>query len=98
VAIDGRLWRFDDCSSQERNALFPNDHRDNAARQDWRIATKIFLANLKMSGVSWLKRSLMFFAVHSCSGWSVFRIKPYSLKQRMNDWLPHTDSGHDRER
>ena len=38
----------------------------------------------------------MFVAVHSCIGWGVFRTKPYSLEQRMNDWLPHLDPGHDR--
>ena len=35
------------------------DHRETAARQDWRFADKMFLAGLKMSGVGWLKRSLM---------------------------------------
>jgi len=73
------------------------DHRETAARQDWRFADKMFLAGLKMSGVGWLKRSLMYVAVHSCIGWGVFRAKPYSLKQRMDGWLPRLDPGHDRE-
>ena len=50
-----------------------------------------------MSGVNLLQRSLIYIAVHSCIGWGVFRAKPYSLKQRMDGWLPHLDPGHDRE-
>ena len=73
------------------------DHRETATRQDWRFADKMFLAGLKVSGVGWLKRSLMFVAVHSCIGWDVCKTKPYSLKQRMDGWLPHLDTGHDRE-
>ena len=73
------------------------EHRETAARQDWRFADRMFLAGLKMSGVGWLKRSLMFVAVHSCIGWRTFLTNPYSLKKRMNDWLPHLDAGHDRE-
>ncbi|PPR19739.1 MAG: hypothetical protein CFH39_02566 [Alphaproteobacteria bacterium MarineAlpha10_Bin2] len=72
------------------------DHRDTAQREDWRFADKMFRVGLKKSGVGWLQRSLMFVAVHSCIGWGVFRTKPYSLEQRMNDWLPHLDPGHDR--
>jgi len=56
----------------------------------------MFRVDLKKSGVGWLQRNLMFVAVHSCIGWGVFRTKPYSLEQRMNDWLPHLDPGHDR--
>ena len=39
----------------------------------------------------------MLIAVHSCIGWGVFRSKPYSLKQRMNEWLLHLEDGHGRE-
>ncbi|MDA0229936.1 MAG: DUF1353 domain-containing protein [Proteobacteria bacterium] len=73
------------------------DHRAAAARQDWRFADKMFLTGLKESGVGLLKRNLMFAAVHSGIGWRVFKAKSYTLKQRMDDWLPHLDPGHDRE-
>ena len=73
------------------------DYRDTPSRQDWGFADKMFLTGLKVSGVGWLQRSLMYLSVHSCIGWSVFRTKPYSLKERMNGWLPHLEPGHERE-
>ena len=73
------------------------DYRDTPSRQDWGFADKMFLTGLKVSGVGWLKRSLMYLSVHSCIGWCYFRRKPYTLKERMNDWLPHLDSDHRRD-
>ncbi len=73
------------------------DHRKTASRQDWRFADKMFLAGMKISGVNWLQRNLMYLAVHSCIGWGVFKDKSYDLEERMNLWLPHLEEDHSRE-
>ena len=57
----------------------------------------MFLAGLKVSGVGWLQRVLMYLSVHSFIGWGNFRYKPYSLEERMNGWLPHLEPGHGRD-
>ena len=73
------------------------DHREDALRQDWRFADKMFAAGMKVSGVNWLQRTLMYLAVHSCIGWGVFKSKSYTLEERMNGWLPHLEENHGRE-
>ncbi len=73
------------------------DYRNTALRRDWSFADKMFLAGLKVSGVGWLQRVLMYLSVHSFIGWGNFRYKPYSLEERMNGWLPHLEPGHGRD-
>lgn len=69
------------------------DFRTKAVRRDWDFADAVFLAGLKVSKVR--KRTLIYVVVHSL-GWAVFRKKPYTLKERMEDWLPHLAAGHAR--
>jgi len=57
----------------------------------------MFAAGMKVSGVNWLQRTLMYLAVHSCIGWGVFKSKSYTLEERMNGWLPHLEENHGRE-
>ena len=49
---------------------------------------------MKVSRVS--KRNLIHAVVQSPIGWAVFRKKSYTLKERMEDWLPQLAAGHGR--
>lgn len=71
------------------------DFRNSARKQDWDFADRVFLAGLRESKVP--KRNLIYSLVHSDIGWSVFRKKSYTLKQRMEEWLPHLGAGHGRD-
>ncbi|NIA71625.1 DUF1353 domain-containing protein [Pelagibius litoralis] len=57
------------------------------------FADAMFLAGMTVSKVA--MRCPMYLAVRTVGGF-VFRRKPYSLKQRMEDWLPLLDDGHGR--
>ena len=63
----------------------------------YHFVDKMFAAGMKVSGVNWLQRTLMYLAVHSCIGWGVFKSKSYTLEERMNGWLPHLEENHGRE-
>ncbi len=72
------------------------DFRAKAVRRDWDFADELLLAGLKVSKVR--KRKLIYRVVHSpIIGWPVFRKKRYTLKERMEDWLPNLAAGHGRE-
>lgn len=70
------------------------DFRPKAVRSDWNFADDVFLAGMKISKVR--KRKLIYGVVHSPIGWAVFRKKRYTLKERMDEWLPHLAAGHGR--
>lgn len=71
------------------------DYRPKALRRDWDFADAVFLAGMKESRVR--KRRLIHGVVHSDIGWAVFRKKSYTLKERMDDWLPLLSGGHGRD-
>ena len=73
------------------------DYRETATREDWCFADKLFAVGLKTSGANRLKHTVMYLIVHSCIGRGVFKAKSYTLKERMNGWLPHLETGHGRE-
>ena len=73
------------------------DFRTRPAERDWDFADAVFLAGMAVSKVSRFQRELIHTVVHSPIGWSVFRKKTYTLKERMEDWLPHLDTGHRRD-
>ena len=70
------------------------DFRDKAVKRDRDFADTVFLAGMKVSKVR--RRWLIYAVVHSPIGWAVFRKKPYTLKERIDDWLPHLAAGHGR--
>lgn len=70
------------------------DFRARASRRDRDFADAVFLAGMKVSRVS--KRNLIHAVVQSPIGWAVFRKKSYTLKERMEDWLPQLAAGHGR--
>ncbi len=70
------------------------DFRTTASRRDWKFADKVFKAGMKASKV--YRRGLIYRAVHSPIGWRVFKRKSYTLKNRMEAWLPHLDTEHNR--
>ena len=70
------------------------DFRSKAERQDWDFADKVFREGLKVSNVR--RRRLIYMAVHNEIGWRVFKKKRYTLKERMEEWLPHLAAGHGR--
>jgi hypothetical protein len=70
------------------------DFRTKADRNDWKFADAVFKAGMKVSKV--YRRGLIYRAVHLV-GWPVFRKKPYTLKERMEDWLPHLAASHGRD-
>ena len=70
------------------------DFRATAQRDDWDFADDVFRAGLRASRVR--RRGLIYAAVHSPIGWGVFRKKSYTLKERMEDWLPLLAAGHGR--
>lgn len=72
------------------------DHHDTASRQDWCFADKMLATDLKASGVNPVRRFVMYWIVHSCIGWSVFKAKSYTLAKRMNGWLPQLEADHGR--
>jgi len=72
------------------------DFRGKAVRRDQDFADEMFLAGMKVSRVRPLHRTLIHAAVHSPVGWAVFRKKDYTLKKRMDTWLPHLAAGHGR--
>ena len=72
-----------------------SDFRDAAVRRDWDFADRMFLAAMKVSNVR--RRWLIHAVVHSPIGWAVFRKKTYTLKERMDEWLPHLAAGHGRD-
>lgn len=71
------------------------DFRAVALRRDWNFADTVFLTGMRVSKVQ--KRNLIYTVVHSPIGWNVFRRKPYSLKERMEEWLPQLARSHDRD-
>ena len=71
------------------------DFRATAPKRDHDFADTVFLAGMKVSKVR--RRWLIYAVVHSPIGWAVFRKKPYTLKERMDEWLPHLAAGHGRE-
>lgn len=71
------------------------DFRPKAKRCDWDFANAVLKAGMKASKAP--KRRLIYTVVCSPIGWRVFRKKPYTLKERMEDWLPHLAAGHGRE-
>lgn len=70
------------------------DFRNKAKRRDWDFADAVFLEGMKVSKVS--ERNIIYAVVHSPIGWAVFRKKSYTLKERMEAWLPHLGAGHGR--
>ena len=71
------------------------DYRTGARRDDWRFADRVFYAGMTKSDVR--KRDIIYAAVHSdFTGWPVFRKKSYTLRARMDEWLPLLDAGHGR--
>lgn len=70
------------------------DYRDKARKQDWDFADLVFKEAMTVSKVP--RRRLIYRAVHSPIGWAVFRRKSYTLKERMEAWLPHLAPGHGR--
>lgn len=71
------------------------DFRGKALRRDWNFADSVFLAGMTVSGVS--KRRLIYKVVHTDIGWAVFKKKTYTLKERMEEWLPHLAASHGRD-
>ncbi len=63
------------------------DFRETASKRDWNFADAVFLAGMRASRVP--KRRLIHAVVHSPIGWSAFRKRHSTLKQRMDEWLPH---------
>ena len=72
------------------------DHYAKARQQDWEFADKVFLQGMKVSGVGWLRRHLMYGTVRSPIGWGVFKHKPATLTDRMAEWLPGLNWDHER--
>jgi uncharacterized protein YbdZ (MbtH family) len=72
------------------------DFRPKALRRDWDFADEVLKAGMKASRVRAFQRGLVYATVHSEIGWRVFKKKSYSLKSRMNAWLPHLKAGHGR--
>ena len=70
------------------------DFRPRAEKRDWNFADRVFLEGMRKSRVR--KRGLIYTAVHSDIGWGVFRRKSYTLKQRMDEWMPLLGAGHGR--
>jgi hypothetical protein len=68
----------------------------NALVRDWNFTNAVFLAGMKASKVSATDRTLIMAAVGSQIGWGVFRRKPYTLKERMEEWLPLLAANHGR--
>ena len=68
----------------------------NALVRDWNFANDVFLAGMKASKVLALHRTLIDAAVRTQIGWGVFRSKPYTLKERMEEWLPLLAASHAR--
>jgi len=73
------------------------DFRSKAQRRDWNFADDVFAAGMKASKVKPHERKLIYSVVHSPIGWAVFRKKSYTLKERMDAWLPQLASGHGRD-
>jgi hypothetical protein len=73
------------------------DFRDTAVERDWDFADEVFLAGMKVSKVRSCQRTLIYIAVRTRIGWWVFKKKPYTLTERMDDWLPHLAAGHGRD-
>ena len=73
------------------------DFRDKALERDWDFADAVFLAGMAASNVTRFQRELIYSVVHSPIGWRVFRKKRYTLKERMEEWLPLLDPGHGRD-
>jgi hypothetical protein len=71
------------------------DFRATARESDWDFADDVFLAGMRVSKVR--KRPLIYAAVHSPIGWGVFKKKSYTLKERMDQWLPQLGAGHGRD-
>ena len=71
------------------------DFREKALSRDWKFANDVFLAGMTVSKVK--KRDLIHAAVSLPVGWRVFRKKSYTLKERMEDWLPQLAAGHGRK-
>jgi len=63
------------------------DRYGRATRKDWNFADDVFRAGMKASGVGWLRRNLMYSAVHSSIGWKTFKTKPRTFSNRMKEWL-----------
>jgi len=73
------------------------DYRDKALRRDWRFANEVMMAGMKKSRVSRKDRTLIAVAIKSEIAWNMFRKKPYTLQNRMNQWLANLAPGHQRE-
>lgn len=71
------------------------DFRDKPLKRDWDFADAVFLAGMTASKVR--KRKLIYDVVHTPIGWVVFRKKRYTLKERMEEWLPELAAGHGRD-
>lgn len=69
------------------------DHRDAALKRDRDFADEVFKKGLSKSEAP--KRTVIHRAVR-LAGWSVFKSKPYTFEERMNDWLPLLEDGHNR--
>lgn len=72
------------------------DFRDKALKRDWNFADAVFEAGMDASDVDPFDRKLIITAVR-VAGWSVFRKKSYSLKRRMDEWLPLLERSHSRD-
>lgn len=72
------------------------DFRAKAVKRDWEFADEVLLAGMKVSGVKPSTRTLIYAAVHSIVGWTVFEKKTWTLKTRMDDWLPLLAADHGR--
>jgi hypothetical protein len=71
------------------------DYRAKASKRNWDFADAVYLAGMRTSRVA--KRKIIYGAVHSPIGWRVFKKKKYTLKERMEEWLPLLDPAHGRE-
>ncbi len=70
------------------------DFRNEAVPRDHKFADKVFLAGMKVSNV--YRRYPIYWAVR-LFGWPMFRMKDYSLAERMDEWLPLLEAGHGRD-
>ena len=72
------------------------DYRDEALKRDWNFADSVFEAGMEASDVDPFDHTVIFSAVRLL-GWGVFKSKSYTLKHRMNEWLPLLNARHGRD-
>lgn len=72
------------------------DFRDTASQEDWNFADAVLMAGMEVSKVKPSDRTFIYTAVHSPIGWNVFAAKKWTLKTRMEAWLPLLEDEHTR--